>query len=242
MWMRAVNSWLKILKKSNFYFVEKAIDYQFSDASHLELALSHRSVGKKNNERLEFLGDAMLGLVISEALFLKFPKLKEGELSRLRSLLVRGDTLAELAREMKLDEYILLGGGELKSGGHRRASIQADVVEAIIGAIFLDSGFDQCKRTVLTWFENRLSALNTNFVSKDAKTLLQEYMQETGKPLPVYRVVEEMGESHARQYKVECEIDSEGQTFHGMATSKRAAEKAAAAEALNFLGRPLNDR
>lgn len=225
-----------MLKKNNISRIEKLIAYQFSDPSYLELALSHRSVGSHNNERLEFLGDSLLGMIMSELLYHKFPKLKEGELSRLRSHLVRGETLAKLALELNIEEFILLGGGELKSGGRRRASIQADVMEALIGAIFLDSDLEQCKSTVLHWFDSRLSKLNENVVTKDPKTLLQEYMQERGKKLPSYRVVDELGESHAKKYKVECVIDGGSNTYSGIASSKRSAEKDAAKQALIALG------
>ncbi len=225
-----------MLRKNNIASIETLIGYHFSDPSYLELALSHRSVGPLNNERLEFLGDSLLGAVISEALYLKFPKLKEGELSRLRSHLVRGETLAAMAKEMHLEDHILLGGGELKSGGHRRASIQADTVEAIIGAVFLDSDFQVCKKLVLAWFELRLSDLNANLITKDAKTLLQEYMQERGKKLPVYAVVEESGESHAREYKVECSVDGSASIYFGVASSKRGAEKKAATQVLKSIG------
>ena len=226
-----------MLKSSDASLIEKLIHYQFKDPGLLELALSHRSVGQKNNERLEFLGDAVLGQIVSEFLYHKFPKLKEGELSRLRSHLVRGDTLAELAREMKIQEFVLLGGGELKSGGHRRSSIQADMLEAIVGAIFLDAGMEECRQIVLLWFESRLALLNENMVTKDPKTRLQEYMQEKGKQLPRYSVVDEFGANHAREYKVECKIDGTDEVFIGVANSKREAEKAAAKSALTRLGK-----
>jgi len=164
--------------------------------------------------------------------------LREGELSRLRSQLVRGDTLSELAQELELCDYIQLGGGELKSGGHRRASIQADVTEAIIGAIYLDSDFSICRSIVLSWFESRLQNVNENTVTKDPKTRLQEYMQERGKKLPAYVLVDQMGDNHARKYKVECRLQGEKDVFYGVASSKRAAEKESAAKALEFLGKP----
>jgi len=232
----------RMLKKNDHARIEKFIGYEFLDVSLLELALSHRSVGKLNNERLEFLGDALLGMVISEALYQKFPAMREGELSRLRSQLVRGETLAELVREMQLCDYIQLGGGELKSGGHRRVSIQADVAEAILGAIYLDSGFEACKNTVLSWFASRLQNLSGKAVKKDPKTHLQEYMQERGKALPSYALASEMGDDHARKYKVECRLDNESTVFFGVATSKRNAEKEAAANALRFLGELADER
>lgn len=134
----------------------KKLGYQFKDESMIELALTHRSHGKRNNERLEFLGDSILNFVIAEALYRRFPEAKEGQLSRLRAQLVKGETLAELAREMKLGDYLRLGSGELKSGGYRRDSILADSVEAIIGAIYLDSDMECCRPYILSWYQSRL--------------------------------------------------------------------------------------
>lgn len=229
--------------KSNIKYTRltRALNYDFKDHALVELALSHRSIGKSNNERLEFLGDSLLNLIIAEALFHKFPDAKEGQLSRLRALLVKGETLAEVAREKSLGEHILLGGGELKSGGHRRDSILADVVEALIGAIYLDSNMAQCKERVLSYFDSRLNSLSLATEEKDPKTRLQEYMQERGKPLPVYAVTQEGGQSHAREYTVECKINGQSPAFYGVASSKRNAEKLAAFEALKHIGEVSND-
>ncbi len=221
-------------KKNNI--LSARIGYQFSDNSLLDLALSHRSVGKENNERLEFLGDALLNFVIAEALFNLFPHLREGKLTRLRANLVRGETLAELARELELGEHLLLGEGELKSGGFRRTSILADAMEAIIGAIYLDGGMAACRERILTWFDVRLSTLSAEPHTKDPKTMLQEYMQQNRKPLPLYRVIESSGESHDREFLVECSIEGRGEPTTGKGSSKKVAEKQAAEKMLVLLG------
>lgn len=225
-----------------FNELERAIGYRFADGELAKLALSHKSFGKENNERLEFLGDSLLNLIIAEALFRKFPSAKEGELSRLRSQFVKGETLAEIAREKNLGELILLGSSELKSGGFRRASILADVIEALIGAIYLDAGMDVCQRKVLEWYQPRLSSADIALSVKDPKTRLQEYMQERGKSLPCYRVVEESGQNHAREYLIECRLLGETETFEAKACSKRAAEKVAAEKALIYLGVVSNEQ
>jgi ribonuclease-3 len=222
-------------KKNDFAILQRTLGYQFSDSSLLVKALSHRSVGKNNNERLEFLGDSLLNLVISESLYQRFPQAKEGELSRLRAHLVKGETLAELAREFNLGECLILGGGELKSGGHRRSSILADCVEAIIGAIYFDSDFERCRERILAWFESRLIKVSENKVQKDPKTRLQEYMQERRRSLPEYCVVAEEGENHARSFKVACRLD-DNQVFEAVASSKRNAEKESALLALKSFG------
>lgn len=222
-------------KKSDYSRLERTLGYEFSEHSLLTQALSHRSVGKSNNERLEFLGDSLLNMIISEVLFQHFPDAKEGELSRMRAHLVKGETLAELAREFNMGDFLILGGGELKSGGHRRASILADSIEAVIGAVFLDSGFERCRDRVRSWFASRLDAVLQTNVEKDPKTRLQEYMQERRRQLPEYRVVEELGQNHARSYKVACVLD-DGQVYEAISSSKRSAEKDSALLALKFLG------
>lgn len=222
-------------RKINFEALQKTINYRFQAESLLVQALSHRSVGPENNERLEFLGDSLLNFFIAEALFKKFPKAKEGDLSRLRASLVKGETLAKVAQSFSLGEYLLLGSGELKSGGHRRESILADTVEALIGAIYLDSGMNESRDRTLEWYDDRLSSITLGDVKKDSKTQLQEFLQERKKPLPKYKVASEMGESHDRRYKIECTISMVDKVFTGIASSKRNAEKAAATEALSFL-------
>ncbi|MGR0280004.1 ribonuclease III [Marinomonas dokdonensis] len=213
----------------------RRIGYYFADLGLLELALTHRSFGGKNNERLEFLGDSILNYVIAEDLFHRFPKAKEGELSRLRASLVKGDTLAELAREFKLGDFLKLGAGELKSGGFRRDSILADSVEGIIGAIYLDAGMDTCRTHILDWYKSRLDATSLKVVTKDAKTRLQEYLQGRKYALPNYEVVDIQGEPHDQTFYVHCQIELSDEAIQGKGNSRRIAEQNAAAKALKLL-------
>lgn len=211
------------------------IGYQFQRVELLQQALSHRSKGAKNNERLEYLGDSLLNFIIAEALFDKFGHAKEGDLSRLRAFLVQGTTLAEIAAEFSLGDYLLLGEGELKSGGFRRASIQADAIEALIGAIYQDSDFTTCCSIVLTWFADRLQNITLENTDKDPKTRLQEYLQERKRPLPSYIVVNTLGEAHAKQFVIECRLQDESQSTQGCSSNKRAAEKVAAEKMLSII-------
>lgn len=219
--------------------VSKIFNYHFKDESLLALALTHRSIGSNNNERLEFLGDSILGMVISSELYNRFPKEKEGVLTRLRSSLVKGDTLSEIAVELNLGEFIKLGSGELKSGGYRRASTLADAVEAIIGAIYLDScvdlGVNKVEKIILTIFKARLNSCEPDGVLKDPKTRLQEYLQSKNLQLPTYSVVSISGKEHLQTFTVSCSIV--GFSNHVLATgaSRRKAEQAAAEKALNTL-------
>ena len=219
--------------------VSELFQYQFKDENLLALALTHRSMGAKNNERLEFLGDSILGMVISAELFRRFPNEKEGVLTRLRSSLVKGDTLSEIAAEMNLGDFISLGSGELKSGGYRRASTLADAVEAIIGAIYLDSSTEhsvkKVEKIILHIFNERLNQCEPAGILKDPKTRLQEYLQSKNLPLPTYNVVSISGKEHLQTFKVSCSI--EGVHNHAVATggSRRKAEQAAAEKALNTL-------
>jgi len=219
--------------------VSQIFDYHFKDERLLILALTHRSMGSNNNERLEFLGDSILGMVISSELFNRFPDEREGVLTRLRSSLVKGETLSEIAAELNLGEYIKLGSGELKSGGYRRASTLADVVEAIIGAIYLDSsadsGIGKVKEIILKIFHSRLNDCEPGGVLKDPKTRLQEHLQSKGLPLPTYDVVSISGKEHQQTFKVSCSI--KGFSNHVVATgaSRRKAEQAAAEKALDTL-------
>lgn len=208
--------------------LEQRLGYHFEDQRQLQLALTHRSHGASNNERLEFLGDSILNFIIGEDLFKRFPEVREGQLSRLRSQLVRGDTLAELAREFELGECLVLGEGEMKSGGHRRDSILADSVEAIIGAIYLASGLDRCRERVLAWFAPRLNELGLNTSAKDSKSRLQEFMQAQRQPLPEYVVIEVGGEGHAQMFTIECRVAVSNQPTSATASSRREAEKQAA--------------
>jgi ribonuclease-3 len=210
------------------------LDYRFSDEGLLETALTHRSVTQNNNERLEFLGDAVLGMVIAEELFKRFPKASEGELSRLRASLVKGDTLAEIARSFELGDVVRLGPGELKSGGFRRKSILADAFEAILGAIYVDGGFEKCRNIILKHYSSRLDATSPETARKDPKTRLQEYLQASQQPLPGYKVVDIAGEAHAQTFTVECQVEGM-QAVRAQGSSRRKAEQAAAEMILESL-------
>ncbi len=212
------------------------LQYQFNDQGLLTLALKHRSVGGESNERLEFLGDSILNFVIAEQLFLKFPRESEGVLSRLRASLVKGETLAELARDLNLGDCLSLGQGEMKSGGFRRASILADGFEAIIGAVYLDSNFERVKKLLLHLFTERLKIISPNVTIKDPKTRLQEFLQSRKKPLPVYELVSLVGEEHEQQFVVSCQIDYEDELMTGQGSSRRKAEQEAAQKMLGKLG------
>ncbi len=215
--------------------LQQALGYQFRDAGLLDLALTHCSAGGQNNERLEFLGDSIVNHIIAEALFLRFPASKEGEMSRMRASLVKGDTLAEVALELQLGDYLRLGSGERKSGGHRRISILADAFEAVVGAILLDSDVEQCRQCVLRWFGARLQQLGTGSADKDAKTTLQEYLQARSNPLPVYDLVSVQGDDHAQQFEVQCRLRKPKLIVKGFGSSRRKAEQDAAAVALGRL-------
>jgi ribonuclease-3 len=211
------------------------LGHQFSDLSLLEQALTHRSFGSFNNERLEFLGDAVLDLIVSEMLYQQFPTASEGDLSRLRAVLVRGEALAKMARGIELGDQLRLGSGELKSGGFRRDSILAGAYEAVIGAILLDAGFDVCRVRVASWFKPLLADLTLGDAHKDPKSRLQEYLQGKGEALPVYKLLTVSGEGHAQQFDVQCCFDGDSNDYRGVASSRRKAEQAAASAALNDL-------
>lgn len=213
----------------------RRIGHQFDDPSLFELALTHRSCGKKNNERLEFLGDSILNFVIADDLFQRFPSAKEGELSRLRARLVKGETLSEVARELGLGDYLRLGSGELKSGGYRRDSILADAVEAIIGAIYLDTDMETARGFVLIWFAKRLESIDLSESLKDSKTRLQEYLQSRRLPLPKYDLVKVEGEAHAQTFYIECQVQGLKNAAAGKGNSRRQAEQNAAQTALKEL-------
>ncbi|QYJ85303.1 ribonuclease III [Shewanella mesophila] len=214
----------------------RTLGHEFNKLSLLEQALTHRSAASKHNERLEFLGDSILSIVISDALYHQFPKATEGDLSRMRATLVCGKMLAEIAKEFKLGDYLKLGPGELKSGGFRRESILADAVEAIIGAIYLDADLEACRVLVLNWYKTRLAVIEP-INQKDPKTLLQEHLQGFKKPLPVYKVVNISGEAHAQTFTVECKIEQLDKAVVGIANSRRKAEQIAAAEVLERIKR-----
>lgn len=211
------------------------LGHQFQNQELIELALTHRSCGAHNNERLEFLGDSILNFTIGEALFRQFPEAKEGQLSRLRAQMVKGETLAEIAREFELGDSLNLGEGELKSGGFRRDSILADAVEAIIGAVYVDAGMDACQERILCWYQQRLEAISLDETLKDPKTRLQELMQARHKPLPEYKVVSVDGEAHAQLFTIECHIAFLKKPTKAQASSRRTAEKMAAEEAWQLI-------
>ncbi len=211
------------------------LGHDFSEPALLEQALTHRSFGSTNNERLEFLGDAVLGMVVSEMLYRHFPAASEGDLSRLRSVLVKGEALATMARAIDLGEQLRLGSGELKSGGFRRDSILAGAYEAVIGAILLDGGFDTCRACLVAWFEPLLQSLSLGDEHKDPKSRLQEYLQGKGAALPDYRLLNVSGEGHAQHFEVQCCLVGVSADYRGSASSRRKAEQAAATVALNDL-------
>ena len=217
----------------------RVLGYAFQRAPLLDQALTHCSVGAVNNERLEFLGDGVLNFVIASELFHLFPEAVEGQLSRLRAALVKRETLAELARGLQLGDYLRLGSGELKSGGFRRDSILADALEAILGAIYLDGGFDPCRDIILKLYRERLEHLDIERELKDPKTRLQEWLQGRRQALPEYEVIEIKGAAHNQSFKVSCTIGELAQTTVGMGNSRRRAEQDAARQALELLtGKP----
>ncbi|QPG06578.1 ribonuclease III [Salinimonas marina] len=211
-----------------FAHLSRVLNYRFEDVSLLEQALTHRSAAKQHNERLEFLGDAVLGMVIADALYQTFEDVPEGKLTRMRSTLVKGETLAELAIEARLGELLKLGQGELKSGGHRRSSILADAVEAVLGAIYLDAGLDTVRRVILNLWEERIKALNPHEHPKDNKTRLQEFLQSRRQPLPVYAVVNITGKDHDQTFEVSCTISEAHPPVLASGNSRRKAEQEAA--------------
>jgi ribonuclease-3 len=215
--------------------LSKKIGYTFNDPNLLIQALTHRSAKGEHNERLEFLGDSILGFVIAEALFEQFPKHDEGDLTRMRSSLVKGVTLAELGRDFNLGEHLILGPGELKSGGHRRESILEDAIEAIMGAVYLDSDITRCKALILSWFSQRLNDIKPGNEQKDPKTRLQEYLQGRKIALPVYDVIDTSGQSHNQQFVVRCLTEVIENEVIAKGTSRRKAEQAAAQQVLVLL-------
>jgi len=214
--------------------LSRRLGFEFSDDTLLHRALTHRSFSPDNNERLEFLGDSVLNLIVSTELYRRFHDLSEGELTRLRAMLVREGTLADIARSIELGEFLRLGGGELKSGGFDRDSILADAFEALLGAIYSDGGLDAVTRVILQLFAKRLESLDSSKVPKDSKTELQEELQKLGRPLPVYELRSIEGEPHAQQFFVDCIVDSMP-VVSGEGSSRRNAEQDAAAKMLMHL-------
>jgi ribonuclease III len=205
--------------------------YAFRDSALLERALSHRSVGSRNNERLEFLGDGLVNMLVAEMLYEKFPKADEGELTRLRARLVSEPALASVARDLELGDQLRLGPGELKTGGFRRDSILADAFEALVAAIYLDGGWNACRDNVRMLFDERVSQVSPND-GKDPKTQLQEILQARGLALPTYELMATNGADHAKTFDVDCVIAELEIRAHGDGNSRRAAEQAAATAAL----------
>lgn len=216
--------------------IERAIGYVFSSRSIQDQALTHRSFGAVHNERLEFLGDSVLNCVIAQALYERFSEVREGDLSRLRANLVRQETLAEIAQRLGLGEQLRLGEGELKSGGFRRPSILADALEALFGAVFVDGGFEQARKTILMLYEPFLAHLDPRHSGKDAKTALQEFLQGRRLALPQYQLRATHGEAHAQEFEVECLIPELGISTLGRGPSRRAAEQEAARRAFELTG------
>ncbi len=213
----------------------KQLGLNFTDQALLREALSHRSYGTPNYERLEYLGDSLLNFVIADELHRAHSDLDEGDLSRLRASLVRGSTLAEIAREYQLGDFLLMGSGELKSGGFDRDSILADVVESIIGATLRDAGFEAARALVVRLYSKRLVNLPSAETLKDSKTRLQEFLQGDGHALPVYNVIEKTGQDHNLSFTVECVVKAQNQRTTATATSRRKAEQTAAQTMLERL-------
>lgn len=213
----------------------KQLKITFNQVELLQQALTHRSVGSNNNERLEYLGDAILSFVIAEDLFKRFPQLKEGKLSRLRASLVKGVTLAEIARELNLGEVLILGPGELKSGGYRRESILADAVEALFGALYLDSGLEAVRTLILTLFSERLEAIDADETVKDPKTQLQELLQSRKQPLPIYSVKELKTAEQQPVFEASCQVSVLEKVIVAQGSSHRKAEQKSAERVLTLI-------
>lgn len=211
------------------------IDHCFNDPHLLNEALTHRSVGSNNYERLEFLGDSVLNMIVTIRLFELKPDASEGDLSRMRARLVRGLTLSEIAQKIGLGRQMSFGEGEMKSGSYRRQSILADVFESIIGAIFLDGGFEACRAEVLRFFDPLILDLPDIEALKDAKTRLQEWLQARGRPLPEYSLVREEGADHAKEFFVACRLPDDRTQAEDSGSSRRKAEQAAAAKMMDIL-------
>jgi ribonuclease-3 len=215
--------------------LQEAIGYRFRDPQLLTQALTHRSCGAPHNERLEFLGDGLLNFVIGEAVFATRARANEGEMSRLRASLVRGDTLAVIARRLEFGDSLHLGSGELKSGGYRRDSILGDAVEALLAAVYLDGGFEAARAVCLRLFAPELESLPDAVAEKDAKTRLQETLQADGRPLPEYLLLEESGPPHQRRFHVRCRLIDDGRETDAQGAGRKVAEQRAAERMLALL-------
>jgi ribonuclease-3 len=212
----------------------QATGYSFGNAALLRQALTHRSFGTPHNERLEFLGDGVLNCVMAAILFERFPQLAEGELTRLRASFIEQESLVDIARQIDLGQHLLLGDAELKSGVKQRPSILADALEALIGSVFLDGGFDAARALVARLFDERLQSTDPRVISKDAKTLLQELLQARHIPLPRYAVIATMGGAHEQSFRVECTIAELNIRTEGEGASRRSAEQVAARRAYDL--------
>lgn len=215
--------------------LERRLGYVFNQPDLLQAALTHRSYSQDNNERLEFLGDGLLNCIVGAMLFERFPNLKEGQLSRTRANLVNQQPLFEIAQDIGLGGYLLLGEGELRSGGAERPSILADAMESVLGAVYLDGGFEAVKQVVAQLFESRITQIDPETHGKDAKTLLQEWLQSRRHGLPSYELVSTSGQAHAQTFKVACRIDVLNLATEGLGSSRKAAEQAAAQAAYRKL-------
>ena len=227
---------IKGQSKLNNQRLAQQIGYQFKQPELLQLALTHRSVSHKYNyERLEFLGDSLLGMIIADYLYHAYPHENEGRLTRMRASLVRQEALGKIANDLNFSQYMIMSTGELKSGGHHRESILADTVEAIIGAIYLDcSDLEQLKKIVLKWYIPYLGHIEPTDQLKDPKSRLQEYLQARKKPLPIYEVTDIQGDAPNQHFKVTCQV-KDLPTVVGQGSSRRFAEQTAAAEILKLL-------
>jgi ribonuclease-3 len=218
-------------------WLDKTLHYRFTDTQLFEQAITHRSAAPCNNERLEFLGDAVLDFVISQFVYRARPELAEGDLSKLRASLVKDDSLAELALELGLGEQLILGSGERKTGGHRRGSILADALEAIFGAVYLDRGFDAAKDVIESVYAERMNDLPDVEDLQDAKTRLQEWLQARRKALPDYNLVKVSGKDHRRRFEISCAVDGQTAVTRGESTTRRKAEQAAARAMLDQIAK-----
>jgi ribonuclease-3 len=215
--------------------LQRVVGHEFRDLELLKTALTHRSVGARNNERMEFLGDAVLGFIAAEALFHDHEKAREGDLSRLRAALVKGETLAAIARSISLGDYLTLGAGEVRSGGHARSSILADALEAIFAAVYLDGGMDAVREVIMGLLGERLQNLTLEDARKDPKTRLQEYLQKRKFSLPEYAMIKVEGEAHDQTFTVVCRVEELSLSREGAGGSRRKAEQAAARSMLEQL-------
>ncbi|VAW64448.1 Ribonuclease III [hydrothermal vent metagenome] len=229
-------------REPDFSRLEQRLDYQFKNSGLLKEALTHRSASSKNNERQEFLGDSILNFVIAAELYLRYSESSEGDLSRIRASLVNKEGLFIVSAQLKLGDFLILGSGELKSGGYRRNSILADTVEAIFGAVFIDSGFERCRDLILRLYHEQLENIPDADSLKDPKTRLQELLQSRKLALPEYSVIEVVGKSHNQQFKMLCEIKELQLTSEGRASSRRKAEQQAAAEIYSQLQSKLQNK